>query len=110
MDFRSPTPDEVRLLRLLALRAEIDDADAWAQRLQVRNMLDGGMGSLELQAVGAQALRTGRIIELSTLTFRDSDGVAVIATLNGDEDRRPVEVDIWKTDYSRLRQIPIDLG
>jgi hypothetical protein len=47
---------------------------------------------------------------MSSLTFRDSDGVAVIATLNGDEDRRPVEVDIWKTDYSPLREIPVQLG
>jgi hypothetical protein len=110
MDFRSPTPDEIRLLRVLATRAEIGDADKWARELRVRSMADGGMGSMELQAVGPPPPNTGRIVEMSSLTFRDSDGVAVIATLNGDEDRRPVEVDIWKTDYSPLREIPVQLG
>ncbi len=109
MEFRSPTPDEERLLLWLAERAHLEGASDWSRHLLVRAMRDGGMGSLEFAAPENAASTTGRIVELSSVKFLDSDGVAVVATLNGNEDRTPVELDVWKTDFSPLLGIPLRL-
>lgn len=106
MKFRSPTGDELRLLVALSKLANIDEPDAWARGLKVRDMNDGGMGSLELQAT--EPRRPGPIVCLAAVQFTDSDGVEVIASLNATDNGVPFEVDVWKTDYSALRCIPQD--
>ena len=107
MEFRKPTADERRLLIELARIANIDDPEGWLDTLEVREMKDGGMGSLELAAAARGDARSrGRVISEASVQFVDEDGVQVIATLNAGEDGVPFELDVWKTDFSTLRRIP----
>jgi len=41
-----------------------------------------------------------------TFSFTDNDGVRVIASLNMDSNGNLFEMDIWKTDFSSLINIP----
>lgn len=107
MASRSPTNDEARLLRVLADIAGIADPGAWAEGLQVEEMDDGGMGSLRL-VVPATAGRRGVISCKAAVQFTDADGVEAVASLYADERGSPVELDVWKTDFSRLIRIPAD--
>jgi hypothetical protein len=106
MKFRRPTADERRLLRELARIAHINDPEGWLGALEVREMNDGGMGSLELAAAARNSVRSGVVISRASVQFVDEDGVQVVATLNASEDGEPFELDIWKTDFSPLRRIP----
>ena len=107
MEFRRPTADERRLLLELARIAHIDGPETWLDGLQVREMKDGGMGSLEL-AVAAQGVIIfgGVVLSKATVQFADDDGVQVVATLNAHRDGVPFELDVWKTDFTPLKRIP----
>ena len=91
---RTPTPDECRLLQELATVAGIEQPDAWTSSLQVEDMDDDGMGSLALMAPESTEARRGVVACRAAVQFTDADGVEV-------------ELDIWKTDFSRLRRIPL---
>ena len=106
MAYRRPTPDESRLLRELAMLAGIDDPKEWASSLQVEEMDDGGMGSLTIAAPKSEETRRGVIVCRAAVQFTDADGVEVVASLNANEDGVPFELDMWKTDFSRLIRIP----
>jgi hypothetical protein len=106
MAFRSPTPDEFRLIRELATIAGIEQPDAWASSLQVEDMDDGGMGSLLLVAPESSGARPGFVACRAAVQFTDADGVEVIASLNVNEAGMPFELDMWKTDFSQLIRIP----
>jgi len=73
-------------------------------------MDDGGMGSLRLAT--DEALQQPRRLmgrRAAELQFIDADGVTVLASLNLDQNGELLELDIWKTDFSPLIQIPDDL-
>lgn len=106
MGYRSPTMDEARLLLELARIAGLDDPEGWLRELTVRPMKDGGMGSLDLAAATPESARSGLVVPKASVQFADEDGTQVIATLNADESGVPMELDVWKTDFSRLRRIP----
>ncbi|GMV18491.1 MAG: hypothetical protein AMXMBFR56_67150 [Polyangiaceae bacterium] len=104
MAFRDPTPDETRLLQFLGRVAHLPDE--WLSDLSVEEMRDGGMGSLVLREHHAAPDRHyGRT--LAACQFEDCDGVAVIASLYGNRDAIPIELDVWKVDFSPLRQIAV---
>ena len=67
----------------------------------VEEMDDGGMGSLAFLPRGRP---TGGTI--SECQFTDADGVLVFAALNIDADGHPLEIDLWKIDFDRLRAWP----
>ena len=107
MEFRSPTVDERRLLVELARIAHIDNPEDWLDALKVREMKDGGMGSLELWLAAQSGTRSGGVvISKASIQFTDEDGVEVVATLNTSEDGVPIELDVWKTDFSPLKKVP----
>lgn len=106
MEYRSPTTDEGRLLLELARIGGIDDPQSWLGRLLVREMNDGGMGSLELSCTAQDSARSGVVLSKASVQFADEDGMRVVATLNTDERGVPLELDVWKTDFSPLRRIP----
>jgi hypothetical protein len=91
---------EVPLLKHLlgAARLEVD-----VDQLLVEPMADGGMGSLQLHPPRGDR-RMGS--EVASCEFTDSDGVAVSATLNLDEQERLFELDVWKVDFSQLNRWP----
>jgi len=107
--FREPTDPERRLLALLAEQAS-ELEPGWHEELLVSEMDDGGMGSLRLSVRGApipEKRRFGR--KVAELQFTDVDGVEVLVTLNVDADGKPLELDIWKTDFSPLIKVPDDV-
>jgi hypothetical protein len=69
--------------------------------LRVRDMSDGGRGSLLFQPGSAISL-----FGLAKLYFVDDDGVLVTASLNATAENKPVELDITKMDSSPLRRWP----
>jgi|SRR3954470_8917059 len=71
--------------------------------LLVESMADGGMGSLSIAPSGA-ARRFGAVA--AECHFHDSDGVPVLASLYLDEQAAPLEVDVWKVDFSPLARWP----
>ena len=103
---RRLTNDERRLLRALIKRAKDLTLDPkWQDELLVESMNDSGMGSLRLVPSNASPYRKfGRTI--SSLEFDDADGVKVSVALNVDQNGHLFEIDIWKTDFSPLVQIP----
>jgi hypothetical protein len=103
--FREPSEPERGLLAAMA-RLATDVDPAWIEGIKVRSMNDGGMGSLELapQVRPAQQRCFGK--KVAEYQFVDADGVEVVVSLNVDADGTPFELDIWKTDFSPLVQMP----
>jgi len=106
MGFRRPTADEGRLLLELARIAGINHPEKWLDALNVREMTDGGMGSLQLSVTEQDKPRLGSVLSKASVQFADEDGVQVVATLYAGEHEVPFELDVWKVDFSPLRRIP----
>ena len=74
--------------------------------LKVEDMKDGEMGSLyfvtPVKTISER--RMGKCI--SGMQFTDNDNILVLVSLNVDEDDELFELDIWKTDFSPLIQLP----
>lgn len=103
---RKPTEQELRILELLIKKSSLVLSDNWKDNLLVRPMEDGEMGSLYL-------FPNGKIIEnrilgeqVSEFQFTDIDNVEVIASLNIDDNGELFELDMWKTDFSKLSRFP----
>jgi hypothetical protein len=104
---RKPTPQEERLIEILINNASIDFPSDWKESLMVCSMNDGGMGSLYLFSKGEA--NKNRIFgkTVSDFQFKDLDGVDVIVSLNVDDEGDLFELDIWKTDFSKLIKLPV---
>ena len=72
-----------------------------SEHLRVVDMEDGGMGSLLFQT-GASIAKFG----VAKLYFLDEDGVLVSVELNATREGKPVELDVWKVDFSPLKRWP----
>ena len=102
--YRSPTDAELRLLRALAERApQTSSSSASLQELAVVAMNDGGMGSLTIRGRTSGERIARQVAEVS---FFDVDGMWVSATLNVDQFDELFELDVFKGDFSPLREIP----
>jgi hypothetical protein len=106
---RKPTTQEVKLLELLVPNAATPVPKDWKENILVCPMNDGGMGSLYLFPNGIINMNRKVGKRISEFQFTDQDGVVVIASLNVDDLGELLELDIWKTDFSRLLKLP-DLG
>lgn len=107
MAFRRPTPNELLVLKELASIAGMERPDDWLSTLQVQEMDDGEMGSLELVSGEPPYGDSQKTVTCkAAVQFTDEDGVEVIASLNAREDGVPFELDMWKTDFSPLIRIP----
>ncbi len=71
--------------------------------LRVTEMDDGQMGSLRFVPATEQA-RLGAT--LGEARFEDADGIAVSAVLTVNQVGDLFELDVWKVDFSPLRQWP----
>jgi hypothetical protein len=103
---RKPTIQEEKLLELLVQKSSMAIPENWKDRLLVRPMDDGEMGSLYLFPQGE--VIEGRELgeQISDFQFTDLDGVEVIASLNVDNNGKLFELDIWKTDFGKLLKFP----
>jgi hypothetical protein len=109
MELIKPSQQQERLIELLINKADVNFPANWKDGLFIKPMEDGGMGSLYL--FPKDSINKKRIFgkQVSEYQFSDTDGVQVIASLNVDQDGKLFELDIWKTDYSPLIQIPRNL-
>lgn len=71
-------------------------------------MTDEGMGSLRLYPEGFNVGHRAFGRRASECQFCDDDGVEVIVSLNIDKAGKPYELDIWKTNFQKLKLIPIN--
>ena len=100
--------EERALVLALSSIAKVDNKLVSQQALdniRVRDMLDGGMGSIRFAAPGDAADRSlgGAVGEL---WYEDADGVPVTFCLNLDNHGDLYEVDAWKVDFSPLKRFP----
>jgi len=72
------------------------------ERAQVRDMDDGGMGSL--QFAGGEHRSSGSC--LVEAKYLDRDGVPVSIALNADTNGLLYELDMWKVDFASLQEYP----
>lgn len=70
----------------------------------VEEMSDGGMGSLLFHRSDNAPRHLGK--QLIEKELSDIDGVPVIVTINLDNHGALYELDIWKVDFSPLKQFP----
>lgn len=76
--------------------------------LVASEMYDGDMGSLLLHPPGVKESDQRSFgCQISECIFKDKDNVDVIASLNLDEKGNLYELDIWKTDYNPIIQLPL---
>jgi hypothetical protein len=92
---------EKQIVNYLVGKADIDFPDERYEKMLVRKMDDGGMGSFsifpEASDVGVKR-KFGK--EASEFEFVDDDGVLVIVSLYLDEEGKLLEVDVWKTNFN----------
>ncbi|GGN10695.1 hypothetical protein GCM10010967_53220 [Dyadobacter beijingensis] len=103
---RKATSQEESLLELLISKSSEVISKDWRDGLLVCSMDDGGMGSLHLFPNGE--VRLGRTMgkQISEIQFIDQDNVEVLASLYVDTNGNLLELDIWKTDFSKLIAFP----
>lgn len=106
---RKATIKELMLLKALIKKSTLKNIDNWDIHLLVEPMSDGNMGSLFLYPDNLKKRERNFGKQVSEMTFKDKDGVVVIASLNIDSDGNLYELDIWKTDFSSLIEIPDDI-
>jgi hypothetical protein len=72
------------------------------ERAQVRDMDDGGMGSLKFAGGDHRSLGSC----LVEAEYLDRDGVPVSIVLNSDTNGLFYELDMWKVDFAPLHEYP----
>lgn len=98
---------EETLLKFLITKAALNLS--WDSNLFVELMKDGGMGSLRLIPTNSKDERFfGKMV--SECSFFDIDGIKVIASLYLDNNDELFEIDIWKTNFDQLKEIPENLN
>lgn len=75
------------------------------ESIRVVDLSDGGMGSVRFFTSGDPATKCLGIAAAEA-EWNDTDGVPVSAVLNLDKDGNLYELDIWKVDFSPLREYP----
>ena len=97
---------ELALIKKLLLgTAFADRALAQLSEALVRDMPDGGMGSIQFyRSANLDKRRFGK--QIAEGAFRDVDGVPVSVTLNMDQQGELFELDFFKGDFSPLISYP----
>lgn len=70
----------------------------------VEKMKDGGMGSLRFVSAKENRLFGEEVAEIS---LQDIDGMPVFISINLDQDGDIFELDVFKGDFSPLKQFPV---
>lgn len=95
--------DEQGLLRaLLECRSDFHSLEEQIAHGLVFDMLDGGMGSVLFAGDESRSLG----VLLAEAEYVDADGILVSIVVNADQLGRLFEVDVWKVDFSGLKQYP----
>ena len=70
----------------------------------VKDMKDGGMGSLRFKGPDNRDPRFGK--KIAEAEFTDEDGILASAVVNLDDSGELFELDVWKVDFSPLKRYP----
>lgn len=74
--------------------------------LTVRDMNDGGMGSLSLIPKDSSSDRRSMGKQIAMGEFTDRDGILVSIALNVDNQGKLYELDVWKVNFAPLLHWP----
>ena len=102
------TTDELRLLNQILKNVYQSRKDRFFYVYEVVTLNDGGMGSFCFyynNGVDPGKLED-KVYAIGEIEFFDIDNVGCLATLYAYNDNRVAELDIWKYDFSQLKQIP----
>lgn len=80
----------------------------WNQNLFVQQLDDGGMGSFLIfqdASHGGVKRKFGK--QISEFEILDADGVPVLISLYVDQQNNLLEVDVWKVDYSPVKNLKV---
>lgn len=105
---RPITADELRLLNQILKNVHQSRKDRFFYVYEVVTLNDGGMGSFCFyynNGVDPGKLED-KVYAIGEVEFFDIDNVGCLATLYVYNDNRVAELDIWKYDFSQLKQIP----
>jgi hypothetical protein len=92
---------EKATLDFLVKQASLQLPYNWDENLFVQRMNDGGMGSfLIFQNRSDFGIERKFGNQASEYQFNDDDGIAVLVTLNLDDQNKLFEVDVWKANYT----------
>ncbi|MFC5740100.1 DUF6984 family protein [Dyella tabacisoli] len=99
-----PLRDDEKFLltALLASRADFTVLSRQISTCSVYDMSDGGMGSVKFLTVDERLLGD----TLVEAECEDADGVPVFIAINADTRGELYEIDLWKADFSPLKQYP----
>jgi hypothetical protein len=102
------TTDELRLLNQILKNVYQSRKDRFFYAYEVVTLNDGGMGSFCFyysNGVDPGKLED-KVYAIGEIEFFDIDNVGCLTTLYAYNDNRVAELDIWKYDFSQLKQIP----
>ena len=99
---RTLRQEEVDLLRALLEGNEL--GTTLSTKVRVRDLSDGGMGSIEFLSELLLERRHAKCI--AEADYMDSDGVPVSIAVNVDQHGKLFELDLWKVDFGPLRTYP----
>lgn len=105
-DKRKPTPDELRLIKYLANKANYNLTPTFDEDISVIPLLDGDIAPLEIKYNNApnDIKIHGGII--ASCQFPDADNVPVWVDLWAYDECHLKELDLWKGDFSTITAIP----
>ncbi len=107
MNLRIPSSKELAVITtLLQSKSESLYFADNLNHLLVKELNDGGMGSLLLVPKGLE--NTNRYFgkQLALGEFADSDGVSVTVVINLDSNGQLFELELWKVNFARLLAWP----
>ena len=105
---RHLTRQEESILEELISKSNINPPFNWREDLLVSELTDNGMGSLSLYPPGIADKERKFGTQASDCQFKDMDGVTVIASLYLDREGNMYELDVWRTDFSPLKELTTD--
>lgn len=103
---RKATLQEEHLIEFLIKKGGVNMSINWKDSLLVSQMEDGQMGGLYLYPNGIEEPDRVFGTLVSDLQFNDSDGIEVLVSLYIDTKGNLFELDIWKTNFDHLIELP----
>lgn len=110
MKARFLNDDELNLMT--SLLRKVPNSDKFLRKLtslRVKEMNDGGMGSLSFlpstSKVDSKSRSYGKT--LIEVQLKDEDEVPINVSINLDKSGELYELDIWKVDFSPLKKLPV---
>jgi hypothetical protein len=91
---------EEKVLIAYLLEQLPDNSNQYNIPLFIKELEDGGMGSIQLTDEGRHHK------DLIQMQYVDADGQKVIITLTENQAGQLFDLDIWKVDFSPLKQFP----